>query len=122
MAITLKKKVPTPPRGRIAKARFAVMTAWKVLRRTFAAGAVKGATKQRVKNGGAKRRLIPLVAGAGAVAGAAFAAGRKHAKATAVSAEEPHPQPFPNRPPLHPADTAAASEAPDPSVQSLTDG
>jgi hypothetical protein len=120
--MAFKKKVPTPPRGRIARVRLAVSTAWKVLRTTFAAGAVKGATKERVKRNGGRRRAIPVLAAAGAAVGAAYAAGRKHANATAVSAEEHHPQPFPDRAPLHAAGNGTASEAPDPSVQSLSDG
>jgi hypothetical protein len=104
--MSLFKRATKQPSGRIAR---------KLLRATFAAGAVKGAAKARIERTG--RHRIPILAGIGAAVAAAFAAGRRSAQH-----EHPEPQPFPDRPPLRAAEANGSSDAPDPSAQSLSDG
>lgn len=105
-------------RSRAAKVRFATRTTWKVLKTTFAAGAVKGAAKARA--GRPKRRLLPMLAAAGAGAAAVFAA-RRHIKSAAAEEEHHEAAPFPEPAPLRPAGEPDGSTSADPPVQALSD-
>ena len=122
MDIAARLPVRRPHLSRAAKIRLALRLEWKALKTAFAAGAVKGTAKART--GRTKRSRLPLVAAAGAGAAVAAIVGRKRNRASAEIEERHEPAPFPERPPLRPADengTATATEG-DPPVQSLSDG
>src|SRR4051812_42023280 len=113
LPLDVKKRLPSrsrPPQGRIAKIRLAPTAAWKVLRTTFAVGAVKGAAAARAKRSKRKRR-VSVIAGAGAgVAAVGAVAVRKRTKASANQEEhydvqEEHYD-APPAPPLQAAEAA----------------